>query len=211
MAEAVGEAQLVENGGDVVGVGDAEAVVKIIGGVDRQQQGHQNAHGAGSAQQPAQPAPQTGQGEWSAADEKTQDHQRQSSEQHHGDGAHGILDVIGLHGAAHFFQKGEVPGKDRLIPHFQLDAVGDGQYAYAEVHQSGAEKHVPEQAGERHHQKTDGQCVEHDQKRLGTEDVHHGAQRVGLAPQSQQRDAAGQGHHGRQRRPQGQPGLGQGM
>ena len=211
MAEAVGEAQLVKDGGDVVGVGDPEAVVKIIGCVDRQQQGHQNTHGAGGAQQPAQPAPQTGQGEGPAADEKAQDHQRQSGQQHDGDGTHGILDLIGAHGAAHFLQKGKVPGKHGLVPHLQLDAVGDGQHAHAEVHQGGAEKHVSEQAGERHHQKADGQGVEYDQKRLGTEDIHNGAQRVGLAPQGQQRDAARQGHHGRQRRPQGQPGLGQGM
>ena len=204
VAEAVGEAKLVEHGGDIIGVGDVEGVVQVVGGVHRQDQRCQHAEAGGGAQKAAQPAPELFDGEGPAADEHAQHRQHRRGGHHHGNDLHREVDVVGAHGAAHFLQKGEVTGEHRLVPDLQLDAVGDGQGAHGEVHQGSGEKQVPQQAGERQQQKADGQAVQHDQQRLAAEIGHDGPQRVGLAPQRQQRDAACQGHGGQQGGPQGQ-------
>ena len=208
VAEAVGEPQFVEHRGNVVGVGHGEGVVEVIGGVDGEDQPHQNGEAGPAAQHPAQPSPQPGDGEVLSLAEDAQHRQRRRGEEHHSDDTPGEVDVVGTHSAAHFLQKGKVPGKDRLVPDLQLDAVGDGEHTHGQIHQSGGEKHVPQQAGERQHQQSDGHGVEDDQQRLGLEVGQDGPQGVGLAPQRQQRDAPGQQHRRQQRAPPGQPEFG---
>ena len=204
VAEAVGEAQLIEHRGNVVGVGHGEGVVEVVGGVDGKDQPRQNGETGRAAQHPAKPSPEPGDREGLPLAEKAQHRQNHRGGHHHGDDAPGEVDVVGAHGAAHFLQKGEVPGKDRLIPHLQLDAVGDGEHTYGQIHQRGGEKHIPQQAGEGQHQQPDGHGVEDDQQRLGLEVGQHGPQGVGLAPQGQQCDAPGQQHRRHQRAPPGQ-------
>ena len=192
VAEAVREAQFVEHRGNIIGVSDVERVVEVVGGVDCQNQHHQQYEAGNGAQETAQPAPKFGNGEGFAADKNTQSDQEQCRDRHHGNDTHGEVDVISSHGAADFLQKAEVPGEHRLVPYFQLDAVGNGQGADAEIHQRRAEKDVAEQAGGDQKQKTDRHGVQHDQQGLGLKVGQHHPQRVGLAPQGQQRDTSRQ-------------------
>ena len=208
VAEAVGEAQFVENGGDVVGVGYPEGVVKVVGGVHCQDEDHQHSKAGGGAQSPAQPTPQPGDGEGLSPDHKAQQRQSQGYQHHQDDGAPGIMDVIGAHGTAHFFQEGKVPGEHRLIPHFHLDAVGDGESAHGKVHHRRAVKDVAQQKGQHQQQKADGHGVEDDQQGLSPEHSQHAAQGVGLTPQGQKGDAPRQQYCSQQRTPPGQPDFG---
>ena len=56
MAEAVGKAQLVEYGGDIVGVADMERVIEIVAGIHRKDQGRQHAEAEDCADDPFRPA-----------------------------------------------------------------------------------------------------------------------------------------------------------
>lgn len=135
VAEAVGEPQLVEHGGNIVGVRHPEGVVQIIGGIDCQDQSCQHGKAGGSPQQASHPAAEPGDGEGAAAHEEPQGHQHQREHHDGGDGRHRELDVVSPHSAARFFQQGKVPGKHRLVPYLDLDAVGDRQGADGEVRQ----------------------------------------------------------------------------
>ena len=204
VAEAVGESQLVKDGGDVVGVGHGKGVVQAVGGVDRENQPHQHGEAGHRPQQAPQPAPQSLHREGAAAHKEPQGGQCQRKQHYHSDGGHRELDVIGPHGAAHLFEQGEVPGEHRLVPDLDLDAVGDGQDADPQVHQGGGEEHVSEQAGEHQQQHPHRQAVEDDQQGLAAKDGQHAPQGVGLAPQGQQGDGPRQQHGGEKRAPQGQ-------
>ena len=208
VAEAVGEPQLVEHGGNIVGVGYPEGVVQIIGGIDCQDQSCQHGKAGGSPQQASHPAAEPGDGEGAAAYEKPQGHQHQREHHDGGDGRHRELDVVSPHSAARFFQQGKVPGKHRLVPYLDLDAVGDRQGADGEVRQRPGEEHVPEQAGEHQQQHPHRQAVQDNQQRLRPEDGQDAPQGIGLAPERQQSDGARQQHSGQKRGPQGQSDFG---
>ncbi len=163
MAETVGETKLVEHRGDIVGVADPERIVEGIAGVHRENQRSQNAEAEGRAHDPLRPAAagehghgvpfcqlglQCGEGHRTAGEQDPKANEQCGGQHHHGDGLHRIADVIGLDGAAHLPQKGEVPGEHRLIPDLNFDPVGKGQCADEEIHQRPAVKDIPEQEGE---------------------------------------------------------------
>ena len=52
VAEAVGKAQLVEYGGDVIGVADVKGAVQTAAGVDRENQGDKDPKAGGGSQKP---------------------------------------------------------------------------------------------------------------------------------------------------------------
>ena len=147
VAEAVGEAQLIEHGGDIVGVGHPKGVVQIVGGVDRQHQGSQKADAAGGTQKPGPPLPQLPDGEGLCLrHQRQQEHYRRHGD-HQSDDGPGPADVVAAHGGAHFLQQRRVPGEYRLVPHLQLDAVGQGQYGPEAAADGGGGKHIAPQEG----------------------------------------------------------------
>ena len=200
MAETVGETKLVEHRGDIVGVANPERIVEGIAGVHRENQRSQNAEAEDRAQDPLRPAAagehghgvpfcqlglQYGEGHRAAGEQDPKADEQRGGQHHHGDGLHRIADVIGLDGAAHLPQKGEVPGEHRLIPDLNFDPVGKGQRADEEIHQRPAVKDIPEQEGEGQQQKSNGEGVQNDQQGLGLEPCQHRPQGVWLAPQGQ--------------------------
>ena len=163
VAEAVRKAQLVEHGGDIVGIADAEGIIEVIAGVHREDQGGQHAEAEDCAHDPFRPAAagergrcvplcqlglQGGEGHRTAGEQHAKAHEQRGGQHHHGDGLHRIADVEGLDGAAYLPQKREVPGEHRLIPDLDFDPVGKGQRADEEIHQCPAVKDIPEQEGE---------------------------------------------------------------
>ncbi|MPM63353.1 hypothetical protein SDC9_110233 [bioreactor metagenome] len=138
VSEAVGKPQLVEHGGDIVGVGHREGVVESVGGVDRKDQTHQHAQRSCAASQPDGPAPARPVREKGFTAQKyAQNHQKNADSDYNSDRGPGEMDVVVSHGAAGFFQQSQIPGKYRLIPNLNFDAIGNGEKRAARAYQSG--------------------------------------------------------------------------
>ena len=199
VAEAVGEAQLVEDRGDVVGVGDGEGVVEPVRGVEGEDQGDEHAKGQGKAQETPPEVPQFRPGEGLHAHKPRRDAHQHGAEGDDGEDLPGPGDGVFPGGGVDLLQEGEVPGEDWLVPDLQLDAVGGGEQGAAGAHQSGGGEDVPEKAGEGQQQKPHRQGVQHDEQGLGAEDGEHAPQAVGLGPEAEQGIKARQKHGADQR------------
>ena len=120
-----------------------------------------------------QPCLQDGKGCRAAGDQRSQYRQRRRGQYHHGNGRRRIADVVGLHGAAHLPEQGEVPGEHRLVPHLNFHPVAEGEGADAEIHQRRGVKDIPQQERSGQQQKADRQGVQHNQQGLGAVICQH--------------------------------------
>ena len=207
VAEGVGEAQVVEDGGDVLGVADVEGLIEVLGGVDRQDQAGQGRQAGGGAQNAAQPPPEPFHGKGLAAKEKAQGDESGGDQHHRPDLDGGEVDVVVPQGAAHLLEQGEVPGKHRLVPDLDLHPVGDGQGPGGQVHQRRAEEDVSKRRRRRQYQQSHRQGVQDDEQGLAEEAGQQPPEGVGLAPEGQQGDSSGQQHGRKQAEGQGQAAL----
>ena len=199
VAEAVGEAQLVEDRGDVVGVGNGEGVVEGIRGVEGKDQGDEDAQGEKKAQEPPPEISQLCQGTglypYEPGGKTGEDRAEGNDGQYLPGPGNGVLPG----GGVDLLQKGEVPGKDRLVPDLHLDAVGGGKQGAAGAHQARRAEDIPEKEGAGQDEKADGQGVQHDEQGLGAEDDKDAPEAVGLGPETEQGIEDRQKHGAEQR------------